>query len=111
MKSFCLLSLSCVVFTLYTNAQNDHRIEPFSIVLDVGPAIQQTRTGGGVIEINPEYTIAGRYKAGIQLACAGFDENKVNSYILTLVIIYSRVAGSECLSGVAMASIQIHTTV
>jgi hypothetical protein len=54
------------------------------MVLDVGPAIQQTRTGGGVVEINPGYTIVGKYRAGIQLAWAGFDEHTVTSYILTL---------------------------
>jgi len=62
--------------------------KPFAVIIDVGPALQQTKTGGGVIEINPGYAFSGRYRAGFQWAWIGFDEHEIASYILTLDYYY-----------------------
>ena len=86
MKFLCLLVVACLLLSLHTDGQNNAR--PFSVVIDIGPALQQTNTGGGVIEFNPGYTIAGRYRAGMQMAFAGFDEHTVTSYLLTLDYYY-----------------------
>ena len=88
MKSLCLLTSACLIFSHFAVAQNGIKSEPFSVVIDVGPAIQQTKSGGGLIEINPGYTLSGRYRAGIQWAWAGFDEHTVNSFTLTLDYYY-----------------------
>jgi hypothetical protein len=84
MRSTCLPIFACLLLSLKTIGQAETKVNPFSLVIDIGPALQQTKTGGGVIEINPGYTIAGKYRTGIQMARAGFDENHVTSYILTL---------------------------
>ena len=88
MRDICLLILSCLLFSLIADGQNEVAFKPFAVVVDIGPAIQQTKTGGGVIEINPVYTFLSRYRAGFQFAWAGFNENTVTSYILTLDYYY-----------------------
>jgi hypothetical protein len=88
MKSFCLLTCTFLLVSLNTNGQSEVRPEPFSIFIDAGPALQQTNTGGAVIEFNPGYTFAYGYRAGVQFAWAGFDEHTVASYILTLDYYY-----------------------
>ena len=57
MKSLCLLTSACLIFSHFAVAQNGIKSGPFSVVIDVGPAIQQTKSGGGLIEINPGYTL------------------------------------------------------
>ncbi len=88
MNSIYLLIFSCFFLSLNTDGQNEVSQKPFSIIIDAGPAIQQTKTGGAVFEINPRYTLANRYRAGFQFAWAGFDENTVTSYTLTLDYYY-----------------------
>ena len=88
MRSFCLLIFTCLLLSLHTDGQDETRHKLFGVVIDAGPAIQQTKTGGAVFEINPGYMLAGRYRAGIQFAWAGFDEHTVVSYIITLDYYY-----------------------
>ncbi len=88
MRSICPLIFSCFLLSINTEGQNEVSHKPFSVIIDAGPAIQQTRTGGGVIEFNPGYMFASRYRAGIQLAWAGFNDNTVASHILTLDYYY-----------------------
>jgi hypothetical protein len=88
MRSFCLIIFICFLSSLNADGQYESKTRPFSVVIDAGPALQQTPTGGGVIEINPGYMIVGRYRAGFQFAWAGFDENTVASWILTFDYFY-----------------------
>jgi hypothetical protein len=84
MRYFLLLLFIFNTIIINTHAQNEPIYKPFSIDIGAGYAFQQSGSPGGIIYINPGYTIAGRFRAGVQFGLAGYCETYMNSSILTL---------------------------
>jgi len=66
------------------DAQKPPSYNPFDIRLGVGIALPTSGSLGGAVEINPGYTIAGRYRMGVEFGWAGFDEYFVSHSNLSL---------------------------
>jgi hypothetical protein len=56
--------------------------------VDAGYAFQQSGSPGGVLEINPGYSIAGKSRTGIQLGYMGYDETSMAPPSLAWIIIW-----------------------
>jgi hypothetical protein len=71
MKKLLLIVLISTAYSLETNAQNNQVYKPFNVEIGFGITIQESGSHGGIFYINPGYTFAGRFRAGIQLEGMG----------------------------------------
>jgi len=90
MRNSYLLVWICLVPAISLNAQNNPVYQPFQVDIAMGMAIKQNGSTGGEVRINPGYTIAGRYKAGIQFDGVVYNNWSTGSSILTFDYFFIR---------------------
>jgi len=84
MKKACWLVCICLAPAINLNAQINPVYQAFQVEIAGGLAMLNTGSTGGVVKINPAYTIAGRYKVGVQMEGVGYCNTTTCSSILTL---------------------------
>ena len=84
MRYFCLLLFTFLTISLNTFAQHEPIYKPFTVDIGAGYSFQQSGKPGGIIYINPGYTIGGRFRTGVQLGLAGYNETSMTYSVLTL---------------------------
>ena len=90
MRNLCLFVWICLVPAISLNAQNNPGYNPFQVDIAIGMAIQQNGSTGGEVKINPGYTIAGRYKAGIQFEGVVYNNWSTGLSVLTFDYFFIR---------------------
>ena len=73
----------CLAPTINLNAQIYPVYQAFQVEIAWGLAVLKNGSTGGEVKINPAYTIAGRYKVGVQLEGVGYCNTTTGSSILT----------------------------
>lgn len=84
MRYFYLLLFTFHTISLNTFAQHDPIYKPFTVDIGAGYAFQQSGKPGGIVYINPGYTVDGRFRVGFQLGLTGYNETSMTSFIFTL---------------------------
>ena len=84
MKNKNLILFICIAYSVQGKAQNNPLYKPFDMELGFGVAIQQLGKPGAIFNINPAYTIANKFKTGIQFEGVVYDMRTTGSAMLTL---------------------------
>jgi hypothetical protein len=83
MKNFYLIAVSGMLASFQGFAQDGIFYKPVQVAISFGVAFQTPGQTGVIFNINPSYTIAGRYKAGIEFEEAMYHFTQTGSSSLT----------------------------
>jgi hypothetical protein len=90
MRLFCIHLLICLLILTNAQGQCETLYKPFSFEMDLGLGVEQFGKTGAVFQINPHYTIANKYRLGVQIGWAVFDEHAIDSYAMTFDYYFMR---------------------
>ncbi len=99
MRKYICISLACLVFSKITSAQDGPIYKPFKIDLGMGIASQPFKISGFVLDAEPSFTIAERFKPGLRFEFAMLSMKDIGSSALTFDYYFLNKKGFRVFAG------------